>query len=239
MCIRDRSYRLKAVVEEKAYESTFESLFPVPQIEDLSFEVFNKNVINTIGEFSPRRFARFQVTTPLATGTNQERARLKWNILRVSIPTNEFGAPILEGCLVFESPDFSDLEVLDGNKVADEIIRDLPVFETLIQFSFGKTYYLSICQESLSQSAYNYWKELKVNVERDGTQFQPAVGVIRSNFKNVADEKEAVFGYFYVSAQDTMLIKACLEDETFEVNTFPDTLCDLPNGQESFWQLCP
>jgi len=235
----ERSYRLKAVVDEKEYESIYESLSPVPQIEDLSYEVFSQNVVNTIGEFSPRRFARFRVTTPLTVGTSGERAKLKWSIFRLNPPVNEFGAPIPNGCLAFENPDFSHIEVLDGNKVDGTSINGLPIFETLIQFFYGKTYYLAVYQESLSESAYHYWTELKRNVERDGTQFQPAVGVIRSNFKNVADENESVYGFFYVSAQDTMLIKACLEEETFEVGTFPASLCDLPNGPaDTFWKAC-
>lgn len=234
-----RNYRLKAIVDGKKYESTFESLSPVPEMDNLSFDVFMQNAVNTLGELSPRRFARIRVNTPLNTGMNEEKARLKWNILRMRTPVNEFGVPIPNGCLSLESPDFSHLEVLDGSKVAGDTINGLPIFETLIQFFYGKTYYLVVYQESLSQSAYNYWTELKTNVERDGTQFQPAVGVIRSNFKNVADEKESVYGYFYVSAQDTMLIKACLEEETFEVSSFPASICDLPNGSsDSFWRVC-
>ncbi len=231
-----QNYRLKAVVDEKEYESTYESLSPVPEMENLSFDVFSKNIINTIGEFSPRRFGRFRVTTPLNVGTNGERARLKWNIFRLSTPVDEFGIPVPDGCLSFESPDFSHLEVLDGNKVAGDKISGLPIFETLLQFFYGKTYYLVVYQESVSESAYNYWTELKKNVERDGTQFQPAVGVIRSNFKNVANDKESVYGYFYVSAQDTMVIKACLDEETFEVSPFPSTICNLSN--DSFWKAC-
>jgi len=234
-----RNYRLKAVVDGKQYASTFESLAPVPKMDDLSFDVFMQNAVNTLGELSPRRFARIRVTTPLTASQNGEKAKLKWNILRMRTPINEFGAPIPGGCLSLESPDFSHLEVLDGSKLAGDTINGLPIFETLIQFFYGKTYYLLVYQESLSQSAYNYWTELKTNVERDGTQFQPAVGVIRSNFKNVADENESVFGYFYVSAQDTMLIKACLDEETFEVSSFPKSICDLPNGPaDSFWQAC-
>jgi len=229
---------LKAVVEEKEYESTFESLSPVPPIIDLSYEVFMKNVVNAIDEFTPRRFARYRVTTPLTIGTNGEKTRLRWSILQLNPPVTGNGTLISGRCLSFENPDFSHLEILDGNKVADDTIR-LPVYETLIQPFFSETYYLAVYQESLSQSAYNYWKELKTNVERDGTQFQPAVGVIRSNFRNVADEKEPVFGYFYVSAQDTMLIKACLEEAAFEVSPFPSSICDLPNGPtDTFWQIC-
>lgn len=231
-----QNYRLKAVVDEKEYESTYESLSPVPKMENLSFDVFSKNIVNTIGEFSPRRFGRFRVTTPLNIGANGERARLKWNIFRIFTAVDEYGIPIPDGCLSFASPDFSHLEVLDGNDVADEKISGLPIFETLLQFFYGKTYYLVVYQESVSKSAYNYWAELKKNVERDGTQFQPAVGVIRTNFKNVADDKESVFGYFYVSAQDTMVIKACLDEETFEVSPFPSSICNLSN--DSFWQAC-
>lgn len=235
----ERSYRLKAIVDDKRYESTFENLTPVPHMEDLSFEVFTKNAVNTLGELGPRRFARFRVTTPLTVGVNGEKSKLKWSLLRMFTPVNEQGAPTPEGCLAFQNPDFSNLEVIDGNEVADERISDLPIFETLIQFFYGSTYYLVVYQESLSQSAYNYWTELKTNVERDGTQFQPAVGVIRSNFKNIEDEEESVYGYFYVSAQDTMVIKACLYEETFEVSSFPKSICDLPNGPEdSFWRIC-
>lgn len=235
----ERSYRLKAVVDNKAYESTFESLAPVPKMENLSFDIFTKNAVNALGELGPRRFARFRVTTPLYVGASGEKAKLKWSLLRIFTPINEQGIPTPEGCLVFQNPDFSNLEVIDGNEVADERISDLPIFETLIQFFYGSTYYLVVYQESLSQSAYYYWKELKTNVGRDGTQFQPAVGVIRSNFKNIEDEEESVYGYFYVSAQDTMLIKACLYEETFEVSSFPKSICDLPNGlEDSFWQAC-
>ena len=233
----DRQYRINAIVEEKNYVSDFESLHPVPKMESLSFEIFQQNVVNSIGELTPGDFARFSVDTPVKLEEREEKSRLKWNVWQLIPPTNPLGIPT-SGCVSFRSPDFSHLEILDGNNIAADNVQGLPIFEPFINFSFPNTYYLFVEQESLSQNAFDYWSEVKINTVREGTQFEPEIGNISSNFKNVDDDSERVFGYFYASEKDFMIIKACAETETFEVSPRPESFCNF-NPFEGFWKTCP
>jgi len=63
------------------------------------------------------------------------------------------------------------------------------------------TVYLHVRQESLTESAYDYFFRIGETLKLAGTMFDPAAGTITSNLVNVNEPDEQVFGYFYASIQ--------------------------------------
>ncbi len=55
--------------------------------------------------------------------------------------------------------------------------------------------------ESLSPGAYEYWSQIKNNIERTGEMFDYPPGTISSNLTNTSNADNIVLGYFYATVQ--------------------------------------
>lgn len=63
----------------------------------------------------------------------------------------------------------------------------------------GKRYSILVKQYSLSEQAYNYWKELQKITENLGTLFDPQPSTVVGNIHSQNDDQEIVLGYFDAS----------------------------------------
>jgi hypothetical protein len=58
-------------------------------------------------------------------------------------------------------------------------------------------------QIALSEEAYNYWEQLRVNSTQEGGLYEKQPLAIAGNLKNVNDPDRPVLGYFYAVAEST------------------------------------
>lgn len=67
--------------------------------------------------------------------------------------------------------------------------------------------YYAVKQYSLSPEATIYWQNASLLVEREGGLFEDPVGLLNSNFKNISDPNEQVYGYFFGTHEHIIRIK--------------------------------
>ena len=83
-------------------------------------------------------------------------------------------------------------------------LNSFVIAEEPLDFRFASGFFITVVQQSLSPTAFDYWRNVSLVTERNGNMFEPAPGLIRGNIFNPDDPEEIAFGYFYVTRQDTM-----------------------------------
>ena len=108
------------------------------------------------------------------------------------------------------------MAVINGNEVAGDTLFGFNFYDEFISFPFAFTYYLQVTQESLSPAAYEYYNQVSQLTKLDGNQFEPTLGVISNNLRNVNDPEEIVYGFFYVTDQSLRRLRVCSNDLGFK-----------------------
>jgi hypothetical protein len=88
---------------------------------------------------------------------------------------------------------------LSQPRVLDVPIHFIPETDSRLRHAYS----LLVRQYSLTESAYNYYKQLKDNNESSGSFFDAQQGSIVGNIKNDSDPESLVLGYFEVSGESS------------------------------------
>jgi len=78
------------------------------------------------------------------------------------------------------------------------------LFEPTIDFKFAEGYHLQAITETLNPAAYDYFERIKQIISLTGSMFDPPAGRIAGNMTNLTTEESTVYGFFYVTEQDTV-----------------------------------
>jgi len=62
-------------------------------------------------------------------------------------------------------------------------------------------YSMLVRQLALSEEAYNYWEQLRINSNEQGGLYEKQPLAIRGNLQNVSTPEKVVLGYFYAASQ--------------------------------------
>jgi hypothetical protein len=104
-------------------------------------------------------------------------------------------------------------------------------------------YSILVTQYSITEKAYNYWKQLRKNSYDLGTLFGPTPTQLTGNFRSLTNPSEIVVGYFYISSVSTNRI--FISSKNLPVPSFYETpysgcetsvleLADVPNFSGPF-----
>lgn len=211
----DRSYKIRVeTFDNRVYESSLEGIVPVPTPTDLKVGRIQKDGINAVGDIVARDFIAFTIDTPLEASPNSGNTKILWELegtyrvtdspesystracrpIRITNETNN------KTCYVNISP-LSNYVSLDGTNINQSSIEDFTVLETGISNLFSEGYYLTVLQQSLTESAFAYWSQVNQVLSRSGDLFEPPAGKIITNFTNINDPNDDVFGYFYATEE--------------------------------------
>ncbi|MCB0630588.1 MAG: DUF4249 family protein, partial [Lewinella sp.] len=201
-----KSYRLYVFTPDgKRYRSSVETLFPVPVPTAVKQELGRRKVADESGDLVDQEFLRFLFSTPLVHPDYQGKAFLKWQLqgcyrFRGANFTRPF-PPNVRTCYFFDDLRRDEVVVYNGAENSADTLRDYFLLEEPFNYRFSGGFYLSIFQQSLSESAYCYWKNVGAVVDQSGDFFDAPPGRITGNFQNISDEAEVVYGYFYVTQE--------------------------------------
>jgi|GEM_PF-359578 len=200
------AYRLRvATRDRRVYESTPEPVLATPAAGNLSATIIDKEISNREGELAKVRFIQFSIDTRLTNAEGGPKARLKWDAIRTFRVTDlAIEDPDPKTCYITQFADINTLYLLDGGLIAGEEATGVTVHEEPVSNLFAEGYYLSVLQQSLSEGAFDYWRQANELIERTGSIFEPPAGKLRSNFTNINDPEEEAFGFFYATAPDTV-----------------------------------
>ena len=207
------SYKLKVnTFDNRTYESTLERLYPVPELEKLEVRKASIESVNAIGQLVSTEVLDFVVSTSLTPEGFSEKAQVLWELESVHKLTdspNSYGGfscrPTLideeeKTCYITSSP-VANYVVLDGTTFSGERVDEYSIFQSTFNTNFAEGYYLNVFQQSLSPTAYNYWAQVNSVVNRTGDIFEAPAGKVVTNFKNIENPDDEVYGYFYVTEQ--------------------------------------
>ena len=192
------------------YESEFDRLRPVPEIDSIYYEVESASY-ETEGDSTDgiRFFIDF-------TFNDEAYEYIRWEVTE----TYEFHNPDMEAFIwdvdfrVKPLPDSSNYRTCYITNELSEIysmalgyldfgiyIKKPFAFVPNIQQEqmLKHKYSVLIKQYSMSEDAFHYWNELKKTSQEQGFLFDRQPALLKSNIHNVNDDEETVLGFFSMS----------------------------------------
>ncbi len=182
----------------KKYRSGLEELKPVPKIDAMTatFQVTETLYLNTSGDPKIQKLEKFpvvvSVTDPPEPGNYyrwQSDGIFEFFSLNDNSAIKQCWSPItrIESTLELAS----DADFNGGRH--EQVIA-------LVNYDRPTKFLIKTRQQSLSASAYNYFKKIKDQQTSSGTLFDPPPSEINGNIFNENDSGEVVLGYFGASA---------------------------------------
>lgn len=220
----NKCYRVSILLfDGRKYESGIECLLPVPTPESLTVSKVEEEVVNGIGELERANLLEFSISTPLQVDSNSDNTRLLWELettykfsdspdfyrgpcgrLRIQVDEEK------KTCFFTESTFFNYVP-FDGTKVNQTTLTNNLVWKILPSFIFAEGLYLTLFQQSLTPTAHTYWRQVNQLTSRKGDVFEATDAKVITNFINVDNPKEEVYGYFY--ATEEKLVRAYVSPE--------------------------
>lgn len=185
--------------DNRIFESSFESVLPVPTPENLKAQFVERERLNAIGGKETIEVLSFGIKTPLTVNTREPNSRILWELVGTYKLTADNGIV----CYV-DIPPFQNYIPFDGTTTSGSVIESTSVYETIPTSIFAEGYYFSVFQQSLSETAYDYWSQINLINNRSGSLFEPPIGNITSNLININNPAEEVFGYFYATEENVI-----------------------------------
>ncbi len=215
-----------ATFDGRVFESSLEELMPLPEKATLKSELSSITVIDeSDGELEERPVIQFSIDAPVTLNNKEENARLFWTAERTYQVTDNSERI----CYITINLDFDNIHVLDGT-LLDSDAEDFPLSNIPLDYELGEGYYYSVYQKSLTKGAFDYWNQTKQIIERKGNLFEAPAGRVVTNFKNINDEIDNVFGYFTAYAQDTVRVYVGPEEFDTAGNFCPPSVPAPPGG---------
>ena len=208
-----KSYKINvSTFDNRNYTSSLEELLPAPAIEDLTVQLTQIESTDANGNTTLFDQLTYSVSTPLQPDNSSENARLLWEFIstfqftdspesygrRACFPTSI--DEVSKTCYVTSSP-VDNYRTLDGTNLSVDRVDNFEVLNTGISSIHSEGSYLTVSQQSLSQTAFDYWEQVGNVVSRTGSLFQAPAGRVITNLVNVDDPREDIFGYFYATEE--------------------------------------
>ncbi len=201
--------------DDRIFESSLDTIFPVPTPEKLSVTKETVRGINSIGNVEDLTAISFSIDTPLKVSPEAENARLLWELESTHIFSDSpeaYGlfscAPVrvdaqAKQCYVTSSL-FTNYIPLNGPAINSPSIEKYELLEIVPNWLFAEGYYLTVYQESLTQASFEYWKQVHQLVSRTGDIFEPPDAKVITNLVNIDNPAEEVFGFFYATEEKAL-----------------------------------
>lgn len=233
------SYKIRVVTfDNRIYESTSDLLSSVGDPLALNLSITEELEPDANGKLVPEP----RVLLTIDTEISPESSGMFWevfNIYKISDSPPDVMAVPQKVCYINELATIRDIYVLDRALIANNQVENIEIAKSRIDFRFREGLFYEVHQFSLSLGASKYWEGVDFLSERQGNMFDGPVGEIPTNFKNVNDESEAVFGYFFASEEAVSRIRV---PQSLVGN--PTQFCPPPGpssagpGGGCIWGLC-
>jgi hypothetical protein len=245
------SFRLKlSTTEGKVYFSKFEELTPCPEVGAVYYEKNAKPTtdpkvdenglqfyIDFVGEPNSGRFFRWKLEETYEYHST-------WPIRRV-LTTQGFVNYIkadYSKFVCYKTEDVPDIFTVSTLGLSQNSFKRYPlhfVNDQTQRLMFK--YSLLVKQYSITETAYQYWENLKKNNKEAVDLFGKQPAQVKGNIFNVSDSTEVVLGYFGVSSVTTRrIIIPGVTDFSFHKVSFcrvtkPDGMSMLPDERPLYW----
>jgi Domain of unknown function (DUF4249) len=217
----------------KIYRSQPE-VMPAPVKPDsISFSAYDKEELSSAEIKTKNRTLKIQINTPLKIGNSD--AFLRWNI------EDSFEFSTVPDCSVFKTTIdcFYSRKSIPTSRIALASSKDLlisradalSINETSLEnfdLQFKKIHYWQIYQNSITENAYNYWKNIDKVSNQVGSLFDVSPAYVKGNVYNVSDPDEKVLGYFEVAGVEKIVNSLTIGIINRDFGTFIPATEDSP-----------
>lgn len=201
-------FRIEVKIQDTIeIQSAWETILEAPTAIRMGFNFTEVESVSTDGLVSRKLGLAFGVDTPIQT-TAGERAQLRWEF----IDAYRIMDNIEQICYIENPYQSSAVFLADGNAIAQDTIRNYPLFVAPVGRRHIDGYYLTAYQQALGPAAFQYWQEIASLLDREGTVFDNPAGTVSSNFTDQNDSTRIVYGYFTAFSQDTVRLFISRED---------------------------
>jgi len=208
----NKAYRINInLADGTALQSEYATLLPLNKSDNqISLQRSSRTFENDEGETVTRDFfdVNLRSVIPLDLDT-----KYRWEVQRTFKFTDRgdesrigsIDSRVKQTCYVTDDIELKNILIYDpqaSNVTSD--VYDQNLFQNDIDFRYTEGLYLTVFQESIEDSAYDYFDKISSLINRTGNMFEPPAGKIQSNITNLTDDSREIFGYFYATEQDTL-----------------------------------
>jgi hypothetical protein len=204
------TFNLEVVTSDgRVYTSSFEQLLPVAQVEQLDVEIITEleQQETIIGGLEEVEKLQISVTSPATVPTTNDLGRFRWTFEEVyrQSDTPPDGSDS-KTCYVTQGIGATVETTFDPTLSGVTRIENLPIFVNNIFFNYAEGNYFIALQQSLTPTAFTYFNSVSEVISREASIFNSPAGRVQSNFTNLDDPNDEVFGYFFATSIDTARI---------------------------------
>ncbi|MEM9675880.1 MAG: DUF4249 domain-containing protein [Bacteroidota bacterium] len=201
-----RSYYIEIIVDEQIYQSRPQTMPQLIRADSVYFETEVETIVLEEGTITEDRFINVYVDTP--TRQESQNAYFRW-LSDVNYSVREpLCGPLHspKSCYITDTTNTQDIILFSSeNTETSQLSRFLVATDdTRPQYAFFARYYINIYQLSMTQEAYEYWEDVRIIANQEGTIFDPPPAPIPGNVYNTNDQDETVLGFFEATAIDTV-----------------------------------
>lgn len=180
----------------REYRSEYVVATKTPLIDSLTYKLDPKRnamliYVNAHDATNNTRFYRWRFEETFEYRSAYSSALVRDPVTETIVPRRE------DITTCWQTLESKDIKLGSTIKLSQDVIKDLPV--NIIDISSNKLFFkysILVRQYALSQQAFEYWTDLAKSTQGNGSLFDPQPSQVTGNIKNVADNKELVFGYF-------------------------------------------
>lgn len=202
--INGESYKARVEIKDgRVYESDYD-LMPLNQRKSIYTPEALIKKITVDQEIKEELVLGIEAQVP--TESNGNKLNYKWEFSRTyRITDSPIDGSDPKVCYITENLFSAQTFIISGNSINNSAVK-LRIAEFPVVPAYAEDAYIHLQEQVISDSVYLYWENVYKLNNRSGQLFEEPPGRIFSNFKNIADPNEEVFGLFYCSAQNTYRI---------------------------------
>ncbi len=202
-----RSYKIElTTLDNRSYESQFDRLVPAQVPGSLELEKVNVLVVDNLDNFVEEERIQLNISSDVDPDTE---GGLLWEVEQTFKMTDSPTNPRIDmkTCYITEPVNADKVNILEPSQLAVGRVENYPLLTAEVNFKYNQGLYFNVSQYSLSPEAYEYFRQLKILTERTGNMFDDPVGEVVSNFYNVNDPSDRVYGYFFATEGEVIRLK--------------------------------
>ena len=203
--IPGNAYGLEVTLRDgRIYRSALDTLFAVPNIVDIDFELDRVLRSDVNGNTLEGDVITYSVLTSSRLPDGSGVANLLWNMSSTfKLTEKEEGEINPDTCYLSFYVRNGNLPLFPGRLAGGnpETVINEPIYQEAVNFYYAEGYQFFLTQESLSNQATAYWQEVQQLLNREGTIAEDPPGLTIGNFSSLDDPSEEVVGLFYAVEQ--------------------------------------
>lgn len=207
-----KKYRIKiTTASHNEYVSDFVPVVKTPAIDSVSWGPERTGMHILVSTHDPSNSTRYYMWSYVETWNYNAGFESEYILTGPGATTAVLRPTSFYSC--FSTQNSNSLLLSSSAKLSSDIISQFPV--TLIPWQspkLSKKYSIIVTQRGLTQSAYDYFEQVKKNTENLGTLFGPLPSTISGNLQSTTNPSEPVIGYFTAGAVDTKRIFIATQD---------------------------